>query len=118
MGIKNNPNTKTQMEKVLQEAVILDKSGNTVSARSLSDKKYVLLYFSAHWCPPCRGFTPVLVEWYKEAKAAGHDVEVIFVSSDQNEDQWKNYWNSMPWLSVKYGDPTVQSIKQNNSVSG
>ena len=21
-------------------------------------------YFSAHWCPPCRGFTPQLVKFY------------------------------------------------------
>ena len=25
--------------------------------------KNLLLYFSAHWCPPCQAFTPKLVKW-------------------------------------------------------
>ena len=29
------------------------------------DVKLVGVYFSAHWCPPCRGFTPVLANHYK-----------------------------------------------------
>ncbi len=26
-------------------------------------KAYVVLYFSAHWCPPCKRFTPILSQW-------------------------------------------------------
>ena len=41
---------------------------------------------SAHWCPPCRGFTPKLVELYNTMKASGRDdFEFIFVSSDRDE---------------------------------
>merc|ERR1712230_115826 len=38
----------------------VDKEGEEVS---LSERPGpLLLYFSAHWCPPCRGFTPKLAE--------------------------------------------------------
>ncbi|CAF1091126.1 unnamed protein product [Rotaria sp. Silwood1] len=34
-----------------------------------NDVKCVGFYFSAHWCEPCRIFTPKLIEVYKEAQA-------------------------------------------------
>ena len=58
-------------------------------------------YFSAHWCPPCRGFTPQLAEWYsKDLKAKG--LEVIFVSSDRDAASFKDYYKEMPWLALDY----------------
>ena len=38
-----------------------------MASKALNGKKTVALYFSAHWCPPCRGFTPQLAGWYKQA---------------------------------------------------
>lgn len=62
------------------------------------------LYFSAHWCPPCRGFTPQLVAQYGKLQAAGLPFEIVFVSSDRDEKAFEEYYGSMPWLALPYAD--------------
>ena len=51
--------------------------------------KVKLIYFSAHWCGPCRGFTPQLAKTYEALKAAGKNMELVFVSSDRGEEDFK-----------------------------
>ncbi len=72
-----------------------------------SDKpKYFAFYRSAHWCPPCRKFTPSLVEFYNKQKSKGAAFELIFVSSDREEDAMAEYMNEykMPWPAFRFGE--------------
>ena len=46
-----------KMESLLG-STLTSKGGAVPTASLVSDGKTVALYFSAHWCPPCRGFTP------------------------------------------------------------
>ena len=64
---------------------LLGKDEKVVSADSvLENKKIIAFYFSAHWCPPCRLFTPVLAEFYSDlVTTAGEPFEIVFVSSDK-----------------------------------
>jgi len=73
-----------------------------VATTSLADNDHIMLYFSAHWCPPCRGFTPRLAERYKQLKDEGKKVEVVFVSSDRDDSSFKEYYGEMPWLALPY----------------
>ncbi|KAF8058839.1 hypothetical protein HT031_005407 [Scenedesmus sp. PABB004] len=72
--------------------------------------KHVAVYFSAHWCPPCRAFTPQLANTYAKLKKDGKDFEVVFVSMDRNQEQFDDYFSSMPWLAVPFQDDQLRSV--------
>lgn len=76
------------------------KSGE-VCVASLSEKAAVGLYFSAHWCPPCKMFTPQLAKFYT-SHAASKNLEIVFVSSDKDEGAFNNYYGEMPWLALPF----------------
>ena len=59
---------------------LLAQGGATTPVSALADK-VVGLYFSAHWCPPCHGFTPKLTEVYTVIKGTDKSLEIVFVSS-------------------------------------
>mmetsp|Transcript_49175 Transcript_49175/g.111542 ORF Transcript_49175/g.111542 Transcript_49175/m.111542 type:complete len:421 (-) Transcript_49175:214-1476(-) len=79
------------------------KDGDVSTSTALAGK-VVGIYFSAHWCPPCRGFTPKLVESYNTMKAAGKNFEIVFVSSDNDEAGFDEYYGEMPWLALPFSD--------------
>lgn len=97
-------------------AKILNSKGKTVSSKVLKDK-IVGIYFSAQWCPPCRNFTPALVEFRdKNAK----DFEVVFVSSDRSlEDQLKYMEKyGMKWYALPHGSDEANELKKKYEVRG
>jgi nucleoredoxin len=92
------------LSQLLAKAKIVDNDGGSVTVQqTMSGKKALALYFSAHWCPPCRGFTPQLAEWYKkDLKDKG--LEVVFVSSDRDQESFKEYFGEQPWLALDFAD--------------
>merc|ERR1711975_132837 len=80
------------------------KGGNVQTADALADADAVGIYFSAHWCPPCRGFTPKLAEIYNDMKAAGKKFEIVFASSDRDQTAFDEYYAEMPCLALPYSD--------------
>jgi len=95
--------------------LLVNSSGQTVESSSITAKlssesfgKRVLgLYFAARWCPPCRDFTPILIEFYshfKESLTTYFLVDIIFVSSDVDEESFLEYLKQMPWPAIPYDD--------------
>merc|ERR1712139_510607 len=82
---------------------LLSASGEVSTTEALAGKKAIALYFSAHWCPPCRGFTPQLAEWYT-ANLKDKGLEVVFVSSDKDEPAFNEYFGEQPWLALPFAD--------------
>ncbi|CAF1062696.1 unnamed protein product [Rotaria sp. Silwood1] len=59
----------------------------------------------AHWCPPCRNFTPKLAEIYKRVQSELHEkLDIVFVSHDENENMFNEYFTEMPWKALSFSD--------------
>jgi thiol-disulfide isomerase/thioredoxin len=73
----------------------------------------------AHWCPPCRSFTPELAAKYSEIVAAGHTLEIIFISSDHSEAECNEYFAEMPWKCLDFADRSrCEALKRRFVVKG
>ncbi|XP_023007756.1 probable nucleoredoxin 1 [Cucurbita maxima] len=81
---------------------LLRNNGDKVDIEMLKGKN-LGLYFSAAWCGPCQRFTPSLVEAYNELSSKGK-FEIIFVSADDDEKSFNEYFSKMPWLAIPFSD--------------
>ncbi|PIA61943.1 hypothetical protein AQUCO_00200142v1 [Aquilegia coerulea] len=96
---------------------VIGKDGTKVPVSELVGKN-ILLYFSAHWCPPCRAFLPKLIEAYHEIKTKDKAFEVIFISSDRDEVSFQEFFSSMPWLALPFGDERKKSLSSIFKIKG
>jgi thiol-disulfide isomerase/thioredoxin len=90
----------------LRDKLIVSREGVISHAddAGLENKKLIALYFSAHWCGPCRKFTPQLVDYYNQVEPQHPEFEVIFVSCDRSRFGWETYMREarMPWPAIDY----------------
>ncbi|GMS96482.1 hypothetical protein PENTCL1PPCAC_18657, partial [Pristionchus entomophagus] len=100
------------MSEKLAGVELVIAGGSKVDAAVHLADKLVLLYFSASWCPPCQRFTPLLKRFYEEAKEAGKDLEVIFVSRDREEDALVEYYKEHmgAWAYIEFGNEKIQEL--------
>eukprot|EP00931_Biecheleriopsis_adriatica_P021436 TRINITY_DN1400_c0_g1_i1.p1 TRINITY_DN1400_c0_g1~~TRINITY_DN1400_c0_g1_i1.p1 ORF type:complete len:477 (+),score=130.60 TRINITY_DN1400_c0_g1_i1:81-1511(+) len=105
---KEFPWKPVPLPELLSQATVFGAHGEQLSIQqAVEGKKALALYFSAHWCPPCRGFTPQLAEWYK-TNLKGKGLEVVFVSSDRDEASFKEYFAEQPWLALDYSQRSLK----------
>lgn len=94
------------------KASVINAQGKADVA-TMRQKKYLFIYFSASWCPPCRKFTPSLVEFYNKKQKDG-DFDLLFVSSDRNQEAMTGYMkqDKMPWHGLKLSSDATKAIKK------
>lgn len=114
-GTDNQATLKGGLADLLPEN-LLDSHGKEVSRNKLAGKT-VGFYFSAHWCPPCRTFTPSLVKFRDDNK---HDFEIVFVSSDKSPQAQMGYMEetNMKWLTLPHRGKAANSLAGKYGVRG
>ena len=83
--------------------IVLTKEGEKNLAEVIEGYKFYAIYFSAHWCPPCRNFTPLLCQFYDEVNKDGaKNLQIVFVTSDKDDAAFQGYYETMPWVAVPF----------------
>jgi len=92
------------------KTLINQKGEKLKAADVLADKEVVLVYFSAHWCPPCKHFTPVLKDMYEELQ--DQKIAIIFVSSDRTEEEMMSYFTNDhgDYYAVPFNDQELMEV--------
>jgi nucleoredoxin len=94
-------------------------TGKRVGKYEMAEEpEHYAFYFSAHWCPPCRAFTPKLVSFYNVQPGKKKQFEIIFVSNDSDEKMMEEYikGDSMPWPAIAYR--SVERMKEIQKYAG
>merc|ERR1712038_766279 len=118
----NFPWKPKSLAEVWPEQILASKTSEEettmLNVSSLKDK-YLMLYFSAHWCPPCKAFTPVLSKAYTQLKKERDDFELVFVSSDRDEESFKDYFKEMSFCALPYEHRDAKkALSQRFDISG
>lgn len=111
----------------------VDVRGRDGSAIPVQAGEVVLFYFSAHWCPPCKQFTPMLANIHRTVSGEfggkadsrytatpPQPLHVIFVSSDKSDAEMKAYMAESHgnWSYVSFGSSGVATLSQHFRVQG
>ena len=89
---------------------LYNAEGKTYSAENLRGK-IVALYFSANWCPPCRKFTPKLIDFYNDYSDS---LGVVLISLDKSPAVQQKYMQKykMKWLATENNSSTSKILSQ------
>ena len=112
--------TANTMEKALSGKLVHLEGGamRPFDRKHLNGVKFYALYFSASWCPPCRAFTPSLVEAYGKLRGQFPEFELVLVNHDQSPEEMEAYMrgDAMKWPALSWH--LIASAPEINSYGG
>lgn len=108
---------RNRMAELLADVDLYKKDGSTKKGKEALEGKTVALYFSAHWCGPCREFTPILKDFYEELEE--QNFEIVFISFDESEEELKEYLAEAhgDWYHIPQSSDKVEELSKKYDVS-
>jgi nucleoredoxin len=99
------------MERYLGKKLINSKN-EEISMEELLKTKVIALFFTASWCSPCLIFEKQLLEIYNDANMGDKVFEVIQISFDHTEGEFKKSLSDKPWVFFTYNDPKIKELSE------
>jgi nucleoredoxin len=103
------------METIIGNKFINNKQ-EEITFSQLETCKLICLFFTASWCNPCELFSKQLLELYEEANQGEKLLEIISVTFEKNEQDFKANITNKPWLFLPYGNSKINELKNNYNI--
>jgi nucleoredoxin len=104
------------MERVLK--IQLLTHGTDVPGNKLAKVPVILLYFGACWSSLCKDLTPYLILAYNQINRDSKLLEVLYLSLDPTENQFRESFREMPWLAISRRNiDIIEDFRNTYSVS-
>ena len=95
-----------------------NKFEEVLPENSIFKVNFIGILFTGSWCPPCELFEKELINVYNEANSKEKIFEIVQVSNEKNEKDYKNNINeSKPWLFLPFNDPQVNILINEYKIS-
>lgn len=65
----------------------------------------------------CIEFTPKLVEVYNKLKENGEDFEIVLISLEDDEESYKQDFETKPWLALPFSDKSSSKLARHFMLS-
>ncbi len=99
------------MERYLGKKLINNKN-EEILIEDVLKTKVIALLFTASWCSPCLIFEKQLIEIYNDANMGDKVFEVVQISFDHTEGEFKKSLNERPWVFFTYSDPKINELTE------
>lgn len=86
------------------------KNNKPVLTQEIKNSEIVLLYVGAKWSGPCKKILPHLKKLYEKANRKREVLEIIYLSCDKNEEDFKEATDEMPWCYISYKEQGLREI--------
>jgi nucleoredoxin len=110
----------SKVERLLAGKLVALEGGGLrpLAAARLAGVRFFGLYFSASWCPPCRSFTPELVDAYGKIRALYPEFEIVLISRDRSPADMLAYLRDdrMPWPALAWS--AIREAREINRYAG
>lgn len=93
------------------------KDGEQISVESLYSIPIICYFVGAKWCPSCKKFRTELENFYNTVNQAKKRLEIIYISVDASETDYKEQVASFPWLSASFNTGNIRKFLTENSIN-